>query len=208
MDVDNSGLINYYELLERVQKTSETGDMTKKFLMTVAWSAGDATKGGTTNVATSAEMVRDLSSWRLDAPDAAGLVAQLRKSIKSSGFGVLEFLEIFNFPDKAGAKYDADSIDITHKEFVRAMRERLGYTGPMNVLREAFNVLSQGDDRVDVDEFFEFITGRKNAMKLNRKSNLVEMVNGMRMVDEEELEAAVATAQLDPAEGLPEQAAE
>ena len=242
LDKDNSGLINYSEILDRI---AGIGPSTKKFLMTVAFSGGQENGrgggGGAGNVAS--EVVRDLTSWRLDATDATGLVTQLRKSIKASGIGVADMLEIFNFEEKAvrptalrvkigrppracsrvrvqwkdrsfsssppppslrvkaslppccflllwqGTRFDANSSDITLKEFVRAMREKLGFTGSNTVLREAFGLISGGDDKVDGDELFEFVTGRKNAMKLNRDASIAETVLGMRMVEEEELSA-------------------
>lgn len=45
------------------------------------------------------------------------------------------------------------------------MRQRLGYDGSLTVLKGAFALMGGDDGKVEVDELFEFVTGRRNAMK-------------------------------------------
>ena len=54
-------------------------------------------------------------------------------------------------------------------EFIKAMRQRLKYTGPGAALKDAFARLAGNDGKIDCDELFEFVTGRKNLMRSQNK---------------------------------------
>ena len=46
------------------------------------------------------------------------------------------------------------------------MKERLGAKGSVNALKGAFKMLGGNDGKLEVDELFEFVTGRQNALRV------------------------------------------
>ena len=194
LDDDQSGRIRYEEVIQRLmpppkdtsgasggEADDEYGESpddvpvaerssptTKKFLMAIAWSAVDLDPS-----APSAERndhVRiNAASWTVDAEDAETLCEQIRTGCLESGASVADLIEIFNFDGDGGASLgQRDYYDVTEKEFLRTLRERCLYTGPLRAIREAFAMLGGADDgKIDMDEFFEFVQGRRNPNSMN-----------------------------------------
>lgn len=76
----------------------------------------------------------------------------------------------------------ADYYDIDEKEFLKTLRQRLGYTGPVDALRGCFALLGGEDDgKISLTEFFEWATGRKNAMLASEVST--SRLMSMRLVN-------------------------
>jgi hypothetical protein len=75
-----------------------------------------------------------------------------------------------------------DYYDIDEKEFLKTLRQRLGYTGPVDALRGCFALLGGADDgKISLTEFFEWATGRKNAMLASEVST--SRLMSMRLVN-------------------------
>ena len=193
LDVDGSGSFEYTELLERLcgdhGTAAGSGEApVKNFLMAMAWAAEE-------KEAQSAGGVRHhlkLSSWGLDATKPKDLVRQLRACVQEKGVAVADLMEAFNFgntlrvSDSQGRHAEEQNYyDIDRAEFIKAMRTRFNYKGPLQTLREAFHLLGGKDDgKIDPDELFQFVTGRVNAMQLAgglspRSAN--DLLMGMRL---------------------------
>ena len=135
---------------------------TKQLLMAMVWTEIDDKSDRTFKAGGQG---LDVSAWKIDASDAAGLVQQLRDQVISAGATVNNLIELFNF-EAGGSRSETDFFDVTEKEFVKAMRTRLRYTGSLSVIKGAFRLLGGDDGKVEVDELFEFVTGRTNSMRM------------------------------------------
>jgi len=185
LDDDNSGYVQYSEVLERLVPSeaedksalSKSSSTTKKFLMAIAWTANDGESKG------NKAAVVDTSTWELDATTADELAAQLREHVVSSGAAVADLVELFNWQETGEAKRTRpDYYDIDEKEFLKTLRQRLGYTGPVDALRGCFALLGGADDgKISLTEFFEWATGRKNAMLASEVST--SRLMSMRLVN-------------------------
>ena len=187
-DVDGSGSFEYTELLERLCRPDAAGDaQTKQFLMAMAWSQSEKdaqNEGGVVQQL-------DLASWNLDANHPKDLVRQLRACVKERGVSVADLLEAFNFgntlrvSEVKGIKVEQEQYyDIDRAEFIKAMRTRFNYRGPLQTLRDAFQLLGGKDDgKIDPDELFQFVTGRANAMQMSKLSprSAADSLMGMKL---------------------------
>ena len=193
LDRDNSGVVVFSEVLaflmnaatEKQQTKNRPGMMrsppkrgaeqprlvdesvhTKQLVMAMAWLGDNSKSDDAMRTGQREKPPVDTSRWKLDASDAPGLVKQLRDNITATCASVTELVEIFNW-EASGNRTSADFFDITEKEFIKTMRERFNYTaGSLSVLKGAFSALGGDDGKVEVDELFEFVTGRTNAMKM------------------------------------------
>ena len=114
LDEDNSGHVQYSELIDRLMPSPESitkvkkskagaaynpgsrmeSDETKRFLMAVSWSANDSdTRFGTK---------LDISDWKVDAVDEVSDEA-VEGEIKESGATVADLIELFNY-ENAGSR--------------------------------------------------------------------------------------------------------
>lgn len=158
---------------------------TKKFLMAVAWSFNDDETSGAGVIQRRSSMGEidgdqlaqlgsleggiDVSQWTVDATDAPGLIGQLRMHMNKSKVSVADVVELFNYEENDAAKRSADGFyDITQAEFIRALRQRLGYSGPVSAIKGAFELIGGSDGKIDVDELFQFVTGRANNMTMKQ----------------------------------------
>ena len=174
LDEDNSGHVQYSELIDRLMPSPESitkvkkskagaaynpgsrmeSDETKRFLMAVSWSANDSdTRFGTK---------LDISDWKVDAVDEEGLMKQLKESIQESGATVADLIELFNY-ENAGSRLSKNYYDVLEKEFIQTLRQKLNYEGPLETIRGVFQTVAGADEKIDIDEFFEFCTALGGA---------------------------------------------
>ena len=211
LDKDGSGMVNYHELLDLLGAAAAAppatgkggkaaadggvaGTQTKLFLMAAAWHDHDQDSA--------AEIAQsfDTSGWKYDAKDATGLANQLRANLKSTQLSIADLIELFNYSEtrdgKGGSvgssRADTSYFSISAEEFVRAMRERFGFSGDDGLLREVFGSINRNNDgALEPSELFEFIEQR--TLQLRRSE-----------ADAEETEKMLKSLHLKPVYPHPE----
>ena len=161
LDQDESGAISYIELSESLADTTERlKTETKHVLTSLVW----ASQGQAVNPL-------DTTGWRIKGDTAENTRKELRALLDASGHHVGELISIFD-QDVGSTEKQIDDI-----EFYKAMRERLGFRGPIHVLQEVFKSLdTDGSGMIGFDELFEFVRGRRHSLDLRNKK-----VAGMRI---------------------------
>ena len=163
LDRDNSGTLTYNELVERLTANVPADRPTKGLVVDLVWAFDREAK----------EEYREAlntSGWVVRGETPAEVRANLRQLMRESGAYVADLLKIFDV--------DASlALVIDDVEFYRAMRHRLGYTGPHHVLKAVFASLdSNADGHVSFDELYEFVRGCRHSLDQRNKH-----VRSMRM---------------------------
>ena len=100
--------------------------------------------------------------------------SELQALLRKSGGQVSDLLRVFDEDCKemdssevTGALY----LSVDEGEFIRAMRDKLGFCGKPHVLNEVFQSLdSDGSGQIGFDELYEFLRGHRHS--LDRRSKV------------------------------------
>lgn len=147
LDDDQSGFIEYSELIARISKANDA---------TVEWVEAEKAQK---------KVQLDTSGWVLDAKDADGLAKALRNRLRSAKVSVVDLLHTFNEEQIGEALDGTDSAEVDEEEFIKTMTTRLGYRGKRKLLELVFGSLDlDRSGKIGLAEFFTFILGRQNHL--------------------------------------------
>ena len=107
----------------------------------------------------------------LEGPDVLSLSVQLCERLKACGASVRDLLALCNWHDDPFNGYAADlEASVLHYELVQAFTQRLGYCGPVVLLRQVWVGLDPyNSGAVDFNALFRFISGRHPFLRKERR---------------------------------------
>ena len=142
LDDDGSGSVTYHELIESLTANVPSDSETKKMLTALVWAVDKESKA-------SAEHAVDGKSWKIRGDTAVAVTQSLQALLRQSGGHVADLIKLFD--------EDAETaLLIDDVEFIKAMRNKFGYGGPLHVLQEVFTKLdTDGSGKIGFDELFE-----------------------------------------------------
>lgn len=169
---------------------------TKLFLMAAAWHDHDQDSA--------AEIARgfDTSEWTYDTKTPAGIARSLRENLKTTTLAVADLIELFNYGETSAAgggggggskrkggkmrggasRTDTKYFRVDYVEFARAMRERFGYDGDEDLLRQTFDALDTNSEGfIDQGELFEFLSGRALQLTRSQPEDLDKLVSALHL---------------------------
>lgn len=165
LDEDGSGTISYDELIDSFKTRPPPSDPeTKAMLTTLACSTYSAKRQETQDV----ERRMDTTGWCIRGRTYSGVRSELQALLMKSGGQVSDLLRVFDEDHKlmetsevTGALY----LSIDEGEFIRTMRDKLGFCGKPHVLNELFHSLdSDRSGQIGFDELYEFIRGKRHSL--------------------------------------------
>lgn len=157
LDNDGSGSVSYSELVKALMDSSNApkDPATKQMLSALMWTYNKPKD----EVAATKEI--DTSGWVINGRDSTSVRAELQQLMKDSGAHVADLIRLFG---GSHASIDED-------EFTQTMRTRLGFTGPLQILRDVFaSIDADASGSVGFDELFEFVRGQKHSLDRRAKS--------------------------------------
>jgi len=161
LDHDHSGTVSYKELADTFERDVEAvSPKTKQMMTTLMWSSDcdQEQKRGAI----------DTSGWVIRGSSAEQVRTELQKLLESSGGHVADLMRLFD-------QDTSNALLIDYVEFHNAMQRRLGFKGPLYVLKDVFNMLDgDGSGAVGFDELFEFVRGHRHSLD-HRNKRLAKM---------------------------------
>ena len=162
LDEDNSGMVQYSEILAQIKSFAERQGRAMR-----AWVEYEARRASQRNELDTTEWVLGL-----EAENAEALTEELQAKVREARASVVDLMALFNtrgMGEARGETFDQRTFDgdegfeISAAEFTHAMRTRFGYRGKQSLLTEAFRTLDiDGSGTIGFAELFLFVMGRAN----------------------------------------------
>lgn len=142
LDHDGSGWVTYRELIASLTVDVPSDPDTKKLLTALVWAADKESKA-------EADRSLDTSTWKIRGGDVASVRSQLQALLRESGGHVADLIKIFDEDRETALLID----DV---EFIKTMRNKFRYGGPLHVLQDVFKSIdTDGSGKIGFDELFE-----------------------------------------------------